>query len=303
MDISDLAPTKDGKGAPKFKISDAQLEELVFKFSRDISAQVARDRFDPIIGRDKELYDLIMILLQRERKNVLLLAGAGVGKTALFVGLAQKIFKNEVPKKLAGARILELEMSSLSAGAGSRSDFEGRFVPMIKGVAERNASKLFPPIILCIDEIHMIMPTCIASGAAGVADLMKPYLTTGDLLMIGATTRDEYDDYVKADPALDRRFQKIYMDPPTEEQCKVILRGLKQRFATHYDLIVSDDVCDQIVYLTSKYLRRRNHPDKAILMLDQACARSVMAGKPELDMEDVRESLGHESGIIPSALI
>lgn len=303
MDISDLAPVANEKGAPKFRVSNEALEELIFKFSRDISAQVARDRFDPIIGRDKELYDLVMILLQRERKNVLLLAGAGVGKTALFVGLAQKIFKNEVPKKLAGARILELEMSSLSAGAGSRSDFEGRFVPMIKGVAERNASKLFPPIILCIDEIHMIMPSCIASGAAGVADLMKPYLTTGDLLMIGATTRDEYDDYVKADPALDRRFQKIFMDPPTEEQCKVILRGLKQRFATHYDLIVSDEVCDQIVYLTSKYLRRRNHPDKAILMLDQACARSVMSGKPELDMEDVRESLGHESGIIPSALI
>ena len=303
MDISDLAPVANVKGAPNFRVSNEDLEALVFKFSRDISAQVARDRFDPIIGRDKELYDLVMILLQRERKNVLLLAGAGVGKTALFVGLAQKIFKNEVPKKLAGARILELEMSSLSAGAGSRSDFEGRFVPMIKGVAERNASKLFPPIILCIDEIHMIMPSCIASGAAGVADLMKPYLTTGDLLMIGATTRDEYDDYVKADPALDRRFQKIFMDPPSEEQCKVILRGLKQRFATHYDLIVSDEVCDQIVYLTSKYLRRRNHPDKAILMLDQACARSVMSGKPELDMEDVRESLGHESGIIPSALI
>lgn len=303
MDVSNINLDLNAQGKPNFRVSDEQLEELIFKFARDISGQVARDRFDPIIGRDKELYDLVMILLQRERKNVLLLAGAGVGKTALFIGLAQKIFKNEVPKKLAGARILELEMSSLSAGAGSRSDFEGRFVPMIKGVAERNASKLFPPIILCIDEIHMIMPACIASGAAGVADLMKPYLTTGDLLMVGATTRDEYDDYVKADPALDRRFQKIFMDPPSEEECKVILRGLKGRFAKHYDLEISDEVCDQIVYLTSKYLRRRNHPDKAILMLDQACARTVMAGKPALDMDDVRESLGHESGIIPSALI
>jgi len=158
-----------------------------------------------------------------------------------------------------------------------------------------------PPIILCIDEIHMTMPTCIASGAAGVSDLMKPYLTTGDLMVIGATTRDEYD-YVKNDPAMDRRFQKIYLDPPNEEQCKVILRGLKQRFSKHYDLNISDEICDQIIYLTSKYLRRRNHPDKAILMLDQSCARAIMAGKSELQIDDVRNSLGQEAGILPNAL-
>ena len=303
MDISQFTYDPNVKDKKKFRVPDEQLEELIFKFARDISRQVSSDRFDPIIGREKELYDLMMILLQRERKNVLLLAGAGVGKTALFVGLAQKIFQNKVPRRLKGARILELEMSSLSAGSASRSEFEGRFVPMIRGVAERNASKLMPPIVLCIDEIHMIMPTCISSGAAGVADLMKPYLTTGDLLMVGATTRDEYEDFVKQDAALDRRFQKIFLDPPNEEECKVILRGLKHRFADHYEIRVTDEVCNQIVYLTSKYLRRRNHPDKAILMLDQACARCVMAGKEELDMDDVRESLAHESGILAAALI
>jgi ATP-dependent Clp protease ATP-binding subunit ClpA len=286
-----------------YKVSDEQLEELIFRFARDISAQVARDRFDPIIGRDKELLDIQMILLQRERKNVLLLAGAGVGKTALFVGLAQQVFRNEVPKKLQGARLLEIEMSSLSAGSHSRSEFEGRFVPLIRGVAERNSRGDRPPIILCIDEIHMIMPACIASGAAGVADLMKPYLTTGDLLVIGATTRDEYDDYVKTDPALDRRFQKIFMDPPSEAECKVILRGLKDRFAKHYDIIISDEISDHIVFLTTKYMRRRNHPDKAILMLDQACARAVMDGKTELDKESVVNSLAQESGLLPSALV
>lgn len=304
MDVSSINHHKDAKtGAIKWKVPDSELEELIFKFARDISAQVAADRFDPIIGRDKELSDIIMILLQRERKNVLLLAGAGVGKTALFVGLAQKIFKKEVPKQLAGARILEMEMSSLSAGSHSRSAFEGRFLPLIRGIAERNASKTMPPTILCIDEIHMIMPTCIASGAAGVSDLMKPYLTTGDLLMMGATTRDEYDDYVKVDAALDRRFQKIYMDPPSEEECKVILRGLKTRFAAHYDLIISEETSDHIVYLTSKYLRRRNHPDKAILMLDQSCARAVMAGKKELEKRDIIEALAQEAGLLPDALI
>lgn len=303
MDVSHITHEKDAAtGAVKWKIPDEQLEELIFKFARDISAQVARDRFDPIIGREKELYDIMMVLLQRERKNVLLLAGAGVGKTALFIGLAQKIFKNEVPKQLKGARILELEMSSLSAGSRSRSEFEGRFVPLIRGIAERNASRLMPPTILCIDEIHMIMPSCIASGAAGVADLMKPYLTTGDLLMIGATTRDEYDDYVKTDAALDRRFQKIYMDPPTEAECKIILRGLKGRFARHYDLEISEEVSDLVVYLTTKYLRRRNHPDKAILMLDQACARAAMANKTVLEAPDVIQSLAHESGILPEAI-
>lgn len=296
----DLA-TVDGKAV--FKISDEQMEDLVFRFARDISAQVARDRFDPIIGRDKELQDIQMILLQRERKNVLLLAGAGVGKTALFVGLAQQIQQGKVPKKIAGSRILEMEMSALSAGSRSRSEFEGRFIPLIRGVAERNAVRKDSPIILCLDEIHMIMPGCIASGAAGVADLLKPYLTSGDLYMIGATTRDEYDDYVKADPALDRRFQKIYLDPPNDEECKVIIRGLKSRFAKHYEIEISDEICDHIVYLTTKYMRRRNHPDKAILMLDQACARAVMASKTELDKDSVVNSLAHESGLIPSALV
>ncbi len=286
-----------------FKIPDAELEDLIFKFARDISAQVKADRFDPIIGRDKELQDIQMILVQRERKNVLLLAGAGVGKTALFIGLAQKINQGQVPKQLKGARILEMEMASLSAGSASRSEFEGRFIPLIRGIAERNARKNNPPIILCIDEIHMIMPTCVASGAAGVSDLIKPYLTTGDLLMMGATTRDEYDDYIKADPALDRRFQKIYLDAPSEAETKVILRGLKERFAAHYGITISDEISDHIVYLTTKYLRRRNHPDKAILTLDQACARAVMANKTELDKESVTTALAHESGLLPSALV
>jgi ATP-dependent Clp protease ATP-binding subunit ClpA len=303
MDQSQFESSAGEDGSPKFKISDEQMEDLIFRFARDISAQVARDRFDPIIGRDKELEDILMILLQRERKNVLLLAGAGVGKTALFIGLAQKIYQKKVPKKLQDARILEMEMSALSAGSRSRSEFEGRFIPLIRGVAERNATHTMPPIILCLDEIHMIMPACIASGAAGVADLMKPYLTTGDLLMIGATTRDEYDDYVKADPALDRRFQKIYLDPPSDEECKVIIRGLKPRFSKHYEIEISDEICDHIVYLTSKYMKRRNHPDKAILMLDQACARAVMQGKTELDNTSVVNSLAHESGLIPSALV
>lgn len=304
MDVSSQTQAIDAAtGAIKWKIPDEQIEDLIFRFARDITAQVERDRFDPIIGREKELYDMMMILVQRERKNVLLLAGAGVGKTALFIGLAQKIKQKAVPKQLQGARILELEMSSLSAGSHSRGEFEGRFVPLIRGVAERNASRTQPAIILCIDEIHMIMPSCIASGAAGVADLMKPYLTTGDLLMIGATTRDEYDDYVKQDPALDRRFQKIFMDPPSEEQCKVILRGLKPRFAKHYELEITDELCDLIVYLTTKYLRRRNHPDKAILMLDQACARATMANKLALDNDDVIQSLAHEAGILPAAIM
>lgn len=296
MDVSQFTDTP-------YKISDEQLEELIFKFARDISGLVAKDRFDPIIGRDKELRDVQMILLQRERKNVLLLAGAGVGKTALFIGLAQQIHQNLVPSKLQGARILEIEMSSLSAGSHTRSEFEGRFVPLIRGVAERNARRTNPPIILCIDEIHMIMPTCVASGAAGVSDLMKPYLTTGDLLMIGATTRDEYDDYVKADPALDRRFQKIYLDAPNEEETKIILRGLRERFANHYGISISQEISDHVVYLTTKYMRRRNHPDKAILMLDQACARAVMDGKADLDKDSVASSLAQETGLIPSALV
>ena len=172
--------------APRsFVVSDEELNQLLGRYTRDITAQDRDGKFDPISGRDNEIDQMTLVLLQRLRKNVLLLGGAGVGKTALFIGLAQWINAGRVPNMLKGSRLIELEMSMLSAGSQSRSDLEGRLMPIVKGVAERNALRNGPPTIFCIDEIHQLMLAFQASSFAGVADLMKPYLTAGDLYVIG----------------------------------------------------------------------------------------------------------------------
>ena len=199
---------------PKFAISDEELEGLFSRYTRDITATEKAGKYDPVSGRDEEIDHMTLILLQRLRKNVILLGGAGVGKTALFVGLAQWINADKVPALIRGARLIELEMGMISGGTQSRSELEGRMLTMVKGAAERNARKDKPPIIFCIDEFHQLMLTFKASGYNGIADLMKPYLTTGDLFVIGATTLEEYEDYVMTDPAIDRRFQKITVRQP-----------------------------------------------------------------------------------------
>jgi ATP-dependent Clp protease ATP-binding subunit ClpA len=239
-----------------------------------------------------------LILLQRLRKNILLIGGAGVGKTALFIGLAQWINSGKVPKPLIDARLIELEMSMLSAGTQSRSDYEGRLMPIIKGVAERNAPRTRPPIMFCIDEIHQLMLTFKASGFSGVIDLMKPYLTAGDLYIVGATTIEEYEDYVKTDPAIDRRFQKIHLRTPDVTTTLKILINLKPNFEKHYKITISKEACLRIVKLTDHFLRTRNNPDKSILTLDLACAHAIKHGTAaELDDDSIRAAIAAEAGI------
>ena len=201
----------------RFVISDEELEGLLHRYTRDITAMDRAGKFDPITGRDEEIDLMTLVLMQRLRKNIMLLAGAGVGKTALFIGLAQWVAQNKVPEMLEGSRLIELEMSMIGAGSQSRAELEGRLIPIVKGVAERNSARAGPPIIFCIDEIHQLMLSFKASSFGGVADLMKPYLTAGDLYVIGATTREEYDDYVSVEPAIDRRFQKIIIRTPDLE--------------------------------------------------------------------------------------
>jgi ATP-dependent Clp protease ATP-binding subunit ClpA len=288
-----------------FAISSEELENLLTRYTRDVTAQDRAGKFDPVTGRDSELDLMTLILLQRLRKNVLLIGGAGVGKTALFVGLAQWINadKAEVPELLKGARIIELEMSMISAGTLSRSDFEGRFMPIIKGVAERNARRDQPPIIFCIDELHQLMMTFKASGFAGVIDIMKPYLTAGDLYIIGATTIEEYEDYVKTDPAIDRRFQKIHLSTPDLAMTLKILMNMKGNFEKHYGITISRDACVRIVKLTDHFLRTRHNPDKSILVMDQGCARAVKTGtSKELDDDSIRAAVASEAGIALDAV-
>lgn len=288
---------------PSFVIGDDEFNGLIARYTRDFTAQDKAGRFDPITGREKELDIVTLVLLQRLRKNVMLLGPAGVGKTALFIGLAQRINQGRVPELLKNARLIELEMSMIGAGSSSRAELEGRLIPIIKGVAERNASGLFPPIICCIDEIHQLMITFKSSSYCGIADLLKPSLTTGDLFVLGATTREEYDDYVKQEPAIDRRFQKVFLEVPDMKLTFSILQHLRENFEEHYKFKIPDRTLERIVRLTDRFIRNRNNPDKSIMIMDQACAHAIMRGVTgELDEDSIAIAIGAEVNIDPRAV-
>lgn len=286
-----------------YVVPDAEYERLVSQYTRDITVLDRAGKYDPITGREKELEQMTLILLQRLRKNVMLLGSAGVGKTALFIGLAQKVNAGEVPRMLQGARLIELDMSMIGAGSQSRAELEGRLIPLIKGAAERNASRKNPPIIYFVDEFHQMMITFKASSYAGIADLMKPYLTAGSLYIVGATTREEFDDYVRPDPALDRRFQKVFLDEPDLHMTLAILKGLKGNFETHYGLKVSPESCARIVKLADRYIPKRTNPDKSILALDLACAWAIKNGvEGELDQQSIEAAIAYEAGVDRQAI-
>jgi ATP-dependent Clp protease ATP-binding subunit ClpA len=286
-----------------FVISDEELNGLLNRYTRDITELDRMGKFDPISGRDEELDHMILILLQRMRKNVVLIGPAGVGKTVLFVGLAQLINAGKMPKMLQGARLIELEMSMIGAGSASRAELEGRLIPIIKGVAERNATRSGPPIIFCVDEVHQLMVTFKASSYAGIADLLKPYLTAGDIYMIAATTHEEYDDYVRIEPAIDRRFQKILLNTPDLETTQSIMVNLKGNFEKHYGLAIPAESCARIVKLTDRYIRGRNNPDKSLLALDLACARAIKQGVTgKLDDGSIEAAVAAEAGIDAKAV-
>ncbi|HBM90396.1 MAG TPA: ATP-dependent Clp protease ATP-binding subunit [Rhodospirillaceae bacterium] len=289
--------------ATDFIITDDELEGLLSRYTRDFTAQDQAGKFDPITGREDELDLVTLILLQRLRKNVMLLGPAGVGKTALFIGLSQRINQKRVPKILQDARVIELEMSMIGAGSSSRADLEGRLIPMVKGVAERNAAKIGPPVIFCIDEIHQLMVSFKSSSASGIADILKPYLTAGDLYVVGATTREEYDDYVRQEPAIDRRFQKVELEVPDAPTTLVILKNLRGPFEKHYGFKIPDDTLKRIITLTGQFIRNRNNPDKSIICMDQACAHATMRGVTEkLDDESIKIAIAAEAGINPQAV-
>lgn len=291
------------KPAHNFKITDEELANLIHRYTRDITELDRLGKFDPISGRDQEVDTMVLILLQRLRKNVLLLGGAGVGKTACFIAMAQLINAGNVPDLLKGSQVIEIEMSVLGAGTQSRGELEGRLIPIVKGVAERNATREQPPIIICFDEIHQLMVGFKQAASCGIMDLLKPFLTAGDLYVIGATTREEYEDYVKTDPAIDRRFQKISLEVPDMKQTYNILLKMKANFEKHYKIQISNECCERIVRLTDKFLRNRNNPDKSILCLDQACARAIKTGDGKnLDFVSIEAAVARDAGIDPLAL-
>ncbi len=287
-----------------YNVTNEELEDLINNYCTDFTALAKAGRYGPITGRDREVDETILVLLQKGRKNAVLLAPAGVGKTAMVVALAQKIADDEVPEYLRDARLIEVELARMAAGTSGPAEFQERFIPLCKGIAERYHNPKNPRIIMFLDEIHQIMPNCVGSSYAGLSDVMKPYLTAGDLMVIGATTLDEFRMYVAQDPAMDRRFQKVFLKIPDTVETYAILQALRPGFEKHHGITVSNACLMLIVHLTDEHMRKRNQPDKSIITLDSAMAHFVKEhGRGgELSIESIYYMVGRETGLNKQAL-
>lgn len=287
-----------------FVVSDEKMEELIHSYCRDYTALARKGRFDPITGRDEEIDQVVLILLQKGRKNAVLQAPAGVGKTALVVGLAQTVVREAVPEYLKNCRVLEIDLASMAAGTESISEFQGRFIPLCKAVAERYHDPAYPKVVMFIDEMHTIMPSCLGSSYKGLSEVLKPYLTVGDLHIIGATTVDEYRTYVAIDPAMDRRFQRVNLKIPNAVETINIMHALRGGYEKHHGIRIPDEEINRIVKLTEEHLRRRNQPDKSIVMMDAACAYHVkLHGRgQDLSKESIYYMISKECGVHKDAL-
>ncbi len=287
-----------------FTIPQNDLDDLLARYCRNYTSMAREGRFDPIIGRDEEIDQVMLILLQRNRKNACMLAPAGVGKTALVAGLAQAIVAERVPEYLKNAQVIELDMSAMAAGTNSPGEFQARFIPICKGLAERYHHPEFPRYIMFIDEIHTIMPTVTGSAYAGLSEVMKPYMTVGDLHILGATTLDEFRMYVAVDPALDRRFQKVHLRMPTAAETLTILKGVRPSYERHHKLSIPDECLEETVKLTEEHMRKRTQPDKSIITIDAACGWHNMfrSESRTLSMDAVYMMVAKETGLHPGAL-
>ena len=240
------------------------------RFTVDLTELAKEGKLDPVIGREKEIQQVIEVLLRRTKNNPVLVGEAGVGKTAIVEGLAQKIVNKEVPEELFDKRILALDMGALLAGTKYRGEFEERLKSLIDEVKKDGN------IILFIDEIHTIVGAGAAEGATDAGNLLKPALARGELRVIGATTIDEYRKYIEKDPALERRFQPVYVEEPDVETTIEILKALRPKLEKHHGVKIDDSAIVAAAKLTDRYVTDRKLPDKAIDALDQACARKKL---------------------------
>ena len=245
----------------------SQDEKILEKFGRDIVEEVKKGKIDPVIGRDDEVRRIIQILARKTKNNVILIGEPGVGKTAIIEGLAQRIVKEDVPQSLKNKTIYELDMGALVAGAKFRGEFEERLKAVLNKIKESEGK-----IILFIDEIHLIVGAGKSDGALDAGNMLKPMLARGEIDCIGATTLNEYRMYIEKDRALERRFQQVLVKEPTVEDTISILRGLKERFESHHGVKITDNAIVSAAVLSNRYLTERFLPDKAIDLIDEACA-------------------------------
>ncbi|KAG2435116.1 hypothetical protein HXX76_007201 [Chlamydomonas incerta] len=266
------AAIKDVRGTNKVVDQDPEGKyEALNKYARDLTAAARDGKLDPVIGRDDEIRRTIQILSRRTKNNPCLIGEPGVGKTAVVEGLAQRIVAGDVPQALQGRTLMALDMGSLIAGAKYRGEFEDRLKAVIKEVTD-SAGK----IVLFIDEIHTIVGAGATGGAMDASNLLKPMLSRGELRCIGATTLDEYRKYIEKDPALERRFQQVYVDQPNVAQTVSILRGLRERYEVHHGVRISDSALVEAAVLSDRYIADRFLPDKAIDLVDEAAAKLKM---------------------------
>ena len=254
------------------------------KFGRDLTADARQGRLDPVIGRDEEIRRVIHVISRRTKNNPVLIGEAGVGKTAIAEGLAQRLVNGDVPDGLKDKTIIALDLAALVAGSKFRGEFEERLQAVLKEIAESNGK-----IILFIDELHNIVGAGRAEGSMDAGNMLKPMLARGELRMIGATTLDEYRQHIEKDAALERRFQPIFVDEPTVEDTISILRGLKERYELHHGVRIQDGAVIAAAALSHRYLPDRQLPDKAIDLIDEAAAHLKMEidSKPiELDQRE-----------------